>query len=57
MKLRTKEMATRIVASVGAFIVGVTTSLIVVVVWPFVLSYIVYKNMDDDEGDNEDENE
>ena len=54
MKLRTKEMATRIVATVGAFIVGVTTSLIVVVVWPFVLSYIVYKNMADDEDESYD---
>ena len=55
MESKKSELILRILCPLGAFFIGVVTSILVAVVvavaWPFLLSYLVYSNMRNDDED------
>lgn len=51
MESKKSELVLRILCPLGAFFIGVVTSIVVAVAWPFLLSYLVYSNMMDDDED------
>jgi hypothetical protein len=53
MESKKSELILRILCALGAFFVGVGTSIVVAVAWPFMLSYWVYSNMTDEEEDED----